>query len=117
MPDQDTATTDMDQVLAKEEQRYTGISKKTQEFLSQLLIFSGPTRYAHDGTAFNYGPPPGFRHRFRKTFGPVTFVDADGTTVNVSHHFQRYGIQASGSPQTAHEHGESAFYETESRDV
>ena len=85
----DTTMIDVEQVLANEEQPYTGMSKKTQDFPSQLFTFASPPRFANERRAFNSGPPPGLNHRFRRTFGPVTSIDADGTMVNVPHHFQR----------------------------
>lgn len=85
----DTTMIDVEQVLANEEQPYTGMSKKTQDFPSQLFTFASPPRFANERRAFNSGPPPGLNHRFRKTFGAVTSIDADGTMINVPHHSQR----------------------------
>ena len=84
----DTTMIDVEQVLANEEQPYTGMSKKTQDFPSQLFTLASPPRSANERRAFNSGPPPGSNHRFRMTFGPVTSIDADGTMINVPHHSQ-----------------------------
>ena len=37
----------------------------------------------------------GLNSRFRKTFGPATPVDANGTIINMSNHSQPYNVQAS----------------------
>ena len=80
---------DAGQVLANEQQQQQqsckGKSNKPpQAFLNSVSSFisATPPHHADDETAFNTAPPPprasGLGHRFRKTFGPVVSVDANG---------------------------------------
>lgn len=117
IPSREFQIVDAGPVLANENQPYKGKSKKTQEFLSQLFVFGGPPRYADDGTAFNSDPSFGLGHRFRKTFGPVTSVDANGTIIDESDHSFSQDTPTSGSSPTADEYSKSALSKPESRDI
>ena len=82
----DMPMVDAGQLLANEEQAYRAKSEKPQELASQLSIWGGPPRSAEDETAVNSAPSPALGHRFRKTFGPVAFVDENGTVIDESNH-------------------------------
>ena len=82
MPDRDTPTVDAGQGLANEELPYRGKSEKRQAFPSQLSVSGGIHCSARDETAFISAPPSGLGQRFRKTFGPVASVDANGAIID-----------------------------------
>ena len=88
LPNRDMPTVDAGQVPANAQQKQQpckGKSNELQAFLNPVSSFISdtPPHHANDGTAFNSDPPPpplpsSLGHRFRKTFGPVVSVDANG---------------------------------------
>ena len=90
-----TTMMDMDPDLEMEEQQYASMFTNTQHSPSQVSEFGAQPRHTNNGSASNSGPAAGFNSRFRKTFGPATPVDANGTIIKISNHSQPYDVQVS----------------------